>query len=181
MIPENLSITERLLLANQCKILAKLYPDNAGEYNLKTEIVEAGHIDLYDELFSRIGEGTSREVSEETHDILNMYGAINNVVESLSEDEKNRLNLRAIRFEGFDGNHDKHYFFMKFMIEKTDLYEEYRNTPLNSHSQASLMKYRRMLAAYKPIIEANNYTLEAGNLSDIINAAIPGAVLNQNN
>ena len=174
---DHLTESERLLMANQFKILAKLAPEQEEDYLQKAEIVEAGYPDLYHELFSGLLEETPSEVCEETHEILTMYRAINNVISQLTDEQKEALNLRAIEFDGFDANHDKHYYFMKFMLEKMDgMYEEYQGMYLNSHTATSLPRYKRIHEAYRNIIENNGYPLRIEHLPELINAVVPAMV-----
>ena len=166
-----LTKTERAIIANQNRILSYLDNANSESYLHKAEIAERGYEGLYDELFKNIYEGISKEVCDETHDILTMYRGINNFISSLTNEQKDALDLAKIRFEGFDANNNDHYYFMKFIVEKADLYEEYKDAYLNSHSIASLRKYKRMLPIYTQAIEANNHQLNLAGLQAIIAGA----------
>ena len=44
-------VTERLLLANQCKILEKLYPSDADHYAARREALERGYTLEYSSVF----------------------------------------------------------------------------------------------------------------------------------
>ncbi len=165
-----LTKAERAMLANQNRILAVLDANNSEDYLLKAEIAENGYEGLYEKLFDNLSEGISEEVCEETHNILTMYRVINNFIATLTPEQQQTLNLGRIEFEGFDANNDKHYFFMKFIVEKADMYDEYQNENLNSHSIASLRKYKRMLPVYNQALEANNYQLNMEGLEAILAA-----------
>lgn len=56
-----LTKVERAILANQNRILAKLYPENSADYLLKSKIAENGYEGHYEELFSNLSEGISEE------------------------------------------------------------------------------------------------------------------------
>lgn len=163
-----LTKTERAMLANQNRILAFLDEDNSDNYLIKAQIAERGFEGLYDRLFEHIYEGVSEDVCMETHNILTMYRVINNCIETLTPEEKNNLDLNSIKFTGFDANNDDHYFFMKFIVNEVNLYEEYKNVNLNSHSMSSLGKYRKMLPIYRRAIETNHYQLNLSGLRAII-------------
>lgn len=149
-----LTIAERLILANQYKILSDLSrlreDDYQAERNLvNKEIFENGYEGEYQEVFQGYDEVVSVEVSEETSAILNMYNRINDAIELFTPEEKLKLDLDKISFEGFDANNDDHYRYLKFITEKLDKWEKYKNDNLNSHSISSIRKYRRMLDKFK--------------------------------
>jgi len=162
--------TERVLIANQNRILAFLDTNDSENYLLKAEIAEKGYEGLYEKLFESINEEVPKEICDETYEILTMYQVINNLTSSLLPEQKEQVDMKKIRFEGFDLNNDKHYFFMKFIVEKTEQYEEYKDAYLNSNSISSLRKYRQMLTAYKQFLEANQHQLSFAGLQSIIEA-----------
>lgn len=159
---------ERLLISNQFRILSLLDETNKDQHILNAEITEHGYEGFYDEIFEGIYDGISEEVCEETVEMLNMFRTINNYVDTLTDEQKKTLNLERIKFEGFDGNNDQHYHFLRFLVEKAGRYEEYKGTYINSHSSFSLGKYRKMLVVYRQFIEANDYTLNLVGLKEII-------------
>lgn len=144
-----LTNTERLMLVNQFKILAKLNEEDeeSAYYSKKAEILERGYEWYYDELLS--SEPLPREVSNETMDILDMFRQLDAYVDQLSPEQKANLDLEKLKFDGFDATNDKHYGFAKFIIEKDDRYNERKEMYLNSHTPTSIQKYRRMLPIYK--------------------------------
>jgi len=163
-----LTITERAILANQNKILAFLDQDNAPYYNRKTEIFEEGFEGLYVECFTQISEGVSDEICKETHDILHMYRVINNLISSLTDEQKETLEIDKIKFEGFDQNNDKHYGFMAYLIEKDGCYKELIGQYLNSHNIISISKYRLMLPVYKAAVKSFKQELDLDGLRNLI-------------
>lgn len=167
-----LSKKDRAILANQNNILALLDKANKKDYLYKAEIAERGYEGLYDELFSNLSTNpTTEEICEETMDILDMYNQINNLISQLQPKHKNLLDLKKIKFEGFDGNHDKHYHFMKFIVTKGELYEDYKGKNINSHTRGSLPKYKKMLEVYNENVnDSNNYILDLDGLKNVINA-----------
>jgi len=168
MIPKKLSITERQILANQFRILAK-FDDGNNDYEGKAEILEKGYTGEYDSVFSSvIDKEVPFQICQETSEILQMYRVINNCIRSLSQEEQDSLELDRLEFNGFDGNHDPHYHYMKFLVEKMNLWDEYKETNLNSHSQYPLTKYRKMLE-YKKVVESHKrYDLTKDDLEKIL-------------
>ena len=157
-----LTLNERLILRNQIEILSKLDPENNPEYLLK--ILDNGIEGMYWELFSRLSFTTiPKEVVSETYDILDMYRVIGNEINESTLDD-----IEKIRFNGFDANNDDHYLIMKILIEDLSKYEEHKNTNYNSHSSASIGRYRRILSKYKELnIDYRNVTDEQ--LQELIN------------
>ena len=163
-----LTKTERALLANQNKILALLDTNNAEYYSLKAEIAENGYTGLYHKLFQGISDEIPEEICKETHDILHMYRVIENAIAPLTDEQKETIpNFARIKFEGFDGNNDPHYFYTKFMVEKENTYRELGDKPLNSHTMASIGKYRSMLPVFQRVTQANHHNLNLDGLKEI--------------
>lgn len=141
---------ERTILANQFKILAQLDEGNAISYIRNAEILEKGIEGLYEEVIVS-SEKIPFDICKETHEILTMYRVIENATAKLKEEDRSELDLNAIRFDGFDANNDPHYQFAKFIIEKMDLYESFQGRQLNSHTMASMRRYKRMLPVHKAL------------------------------
>lgn len=167
-----LSKAERAILANQNRILSFLDTGNRKEYLIRAEIAEQGYEGLYEVVIENINFVTTpSNICRETMNILDMYHQIENVSSSLTAKEKKTLDLEKIRFEGFDAEHDKHYKYMKFLITKSGIYQEYKNRIINSRSKTSLLKYKKMLRVFKvntKETDDNSLTLEG--LQKIINA-----------
>jgi uncharacterized protein YfbU (UPF0304 family) len=158
----SLTFFERATLANQFRILSFLDNVNSESYLTDAEIIENGFTGLYFEALQNIhSKEISSDICREANDILTMFRYISNAIERLTPEEKSNLDLNKILFDGFDANHDDHYYLAKFMIEKQSKYAELNNTVINSHSVASLIRYRKMLPVYKNIIN-DNYTLDFG-------------------
>lgn len=156
----NLSAIERQILLNQNKILFELTQEE--DYETNVEILDSGHKAFYDRVVSVDPNEYSVEDFEETQKIMNMFRRINNAIGGLSEEELNQLNIDRLRFRGFDGNNDSHYFILKFMINKLNLWEEHRGRNINSHSGLELMAYRRLLQYIEDLgyPRMNNLTFE---------------------
>jgi uncharacterized protein YfbU (UPF0304 family) len=167
----SLTITERAVLANQHKIFALLDKKNAKEHLLNAEVFENGYSGLYEEVLDNISEEIPREVCDETTSILVMFKHIQQVVHGLDKSERLKLNLDRIRFDGFDADNDDHYYFAKFMIRKKHFYEHFSHLKMNSHSQASLLRYRKMLPVYRDLLEEQADEWGKNELAELIEAA----------
>lgn len=94
----------------------------------------------------------------ETADILSMFRALEAGVERLAEPEKSELaGHHYAKFQGFDGNNDRHYGVAHTIIKDLDRFDEFAERGLNSHSQSTLPAYRAMLRRYNEVMEAKNF------------------------
>ncbi|UQD57446.1 YfbU family protein [Flavobacterium sp. K5-23] len=171
MIPKNISLIERQLLANQFKILSKIDPTEKRN-EAKIEILEKGYTGRYFELFDITIEEIPFTICDETEQILNMYRRIATTMETLSDVDKENINENTIAFEGFDANNDPHYHYMRFMVEKLNLWEEYRGVLLNSHNSLCINKYRKMLTYQNHLLHNEQYNLSKSDLEHISNLLI---------
>ena len=155
---ENLTETERQILANQYRILAHLKSDKS--YEVSAEILERGFTGQYHSAFHTNSEEKSIEICNETSEILNMYRRINHSITKLTDEERAELDLEKIKFEGFDANNNDHYHYMKFLVEKMNLWQEHKDSYINSHSIFSLEKYRKMRDYEKQLENPNNIDIK---------------------
>ena len=167
---DTLTIFERATLANQFRILSFLDTANSESHIIDAEIFEDGYTGLYSEVLQHISQEKSKEICTETHDILIMFRYISNAIAKLTPDQRAGLDLQRIIFDGFDANNDDHYYFATFMIEKQGKYSEYAGQVINSHTKASLMRYRHMLPVYNEILTNNISDFGINELRQLINA-----------
>ncbi len=159
-----LTQVERTILANQFKILAN-FEDQ--ESNLKNaEILEYGYTGLYHNVLLS-NETIELDVCKETTNILQMYRVIRNSVAALSAQDQAELNIDKIKFDGFD-NHEPHFHYATFLIDRMNLWEEHKEKYIDSHTGASIIKYRKMLETYNANYGAPNYELSKGVLQQMI-------------
>lgn len=138
---------EKLILYNQYAILQKLYPEDSKIYENAQEILVSGFTSEYDSLAEHLSDDYPEEICSETQDILQMYRSLYYSYEEL--EDKGGIKKRDVQFQGFDGNEEvKHYNLAKYYIEDEDLFEEFKDVPINSHA-SRLRKYRAMLLAWK--------------------------------
>lgn len=166
MIPETLTIVERQILVNQFKILSIIGDDNY--YETKIEILENGYTEQYFEVFDVASEEIPMAVCEETSQILQMFRRISDAVELLSGEERELLHLEKIQFEGFDANHDPHYHYMTFLVDRMNLWQEYKGIYLNSYSRFPMSKYRKMMEYQYYLLDNEQYDLNKEDLKCMI-------------
>lgn len=162
MIPETISLVERQLLINQCKILSVFGDSSERALNeRRIEILEKGYTGLYQKVFNTLYEEVPISVYEEVESILKMYSAINDSIRLLSDSDKEELDLSSLEFEGFDDNSGMHYYMMSYLVDRMDEHLEYRGLELKSHRKNSLSKYTKMLNVHKEFeqLKRVNYSL----------------------
>jgi uncharacterized protein YfbU (UPF0304 family) len=112
----------------------------------------------------------------ETADILQMFTWIDRSFDSLSAPDKAKVeqgaghNKHYLKFPGFDGNNDDHYHIASYMVDDLGRFDEYKGKDLNSHSIASLPKYKKMLPVYKTAIASHTNFLSPDQLIALLNA-----------
>lgn len=109
----------------------------------------------YHNLFN--SEGPSEETVKETQDILWMWQVIESSIEELegAEAEQAAQFQPHTQFTGFDGNHDPHHGVAHTLIKRLGLFDRFADRNLNSHSQATLPRYRNMLPKFDAAMEGN--------------------------
>lgn len=148
----NLSTLERLLLAQNFRILAAIEPQEKAHYERMERIVTSGYEALYSELFSSLDLDTVPvEDSEFVYDVLDMYVAIDDAVKEFNISLDDRDNL-ALRFSGFDGNNESRLLsFASFVArEEGSVYAMFlRNGRFPNSHGPTRARHERMLEAYR--------------------------------
>ena len=102
------------------------------------------------------GEAPSDAEVTETHDILSMWSWIEHSIRELEgADADEAAGFHHTQFSGFDGNNDAHFGIAHTMINDLGYYDEFAGRPLNSHSRATLARYRAMLPKYKAAMDGH--------------------------
>ncbi|MCK1493568.1 YfbU family protein [Bradyrhizobium sp. 180] len=143
---EKLSLFERVSLANQFRIRAKLEGDD--HLSKFADILERGYVSLYRRVFEWIYDETPDAVGEEVQDIFTMYRALERAYEAGATPAAEAFHPR---FDGFDGNHDPHFGIASFLIDDLNLWSEQKDRPRNSHSMATIGTYREMLKVWNDL------------------------------
>ncbi|MEB3245852.1 MAG: YfbU family protein [Vampirovibrionales bacterium] len=152
---EKLTRVERLILRNQYAILEAL----ESEYSNKEFLLalDNGYTKEIEEfLDSSVSEELPISVCTEVWSILDMFRALNNSYDRL--EDKTDISVKEIQFEGFDANNDSHYGYMNYVLSDRGRYDE--SMPMNSHCQATLPMYRRMLSVWESFDKPVNLNSE---------------------
>lgn len=154
----------RLVISNQLEILKHLDPSQKEEYELQQDIIRSGYTSRYNEVFHDLSEDEAdAKMQEEVWDILGMFRALHYArTRGWSPSDPD-----AAVYEGFDANNDPHQWFAGHLLDRSGLFAELAPNK-NSHSIASLPKYRRMLTTWKKA--ANKYELTDNEAEAIITA-----------
>jgi uncharacterized protein YfbU (UPF0304 family) len=165
-----LSEKDRLIIANQLKILEKLYPEEAEYYAQHRKAIEHGYRLHYDWLTEHFYEEMTEEECKEVLDILEMYRIITFSFQKLSD--KKGVDERRLRFQGFDGNEEGRQFsYALYFIVDLGRFDELRYgaqyPDLNSHAPM-LDQYRRMLTVWHSF--DNRFELNKAQLCQVLEA-----------
>lgn len=163
--------TQRKILANQYKILAKIesqngYKELAKKFADLSLIYENGYSSLY--VDDNIPQELSKEDCEFVINILDLYDKLNASFVKLKNSE---LSEEDVSFKGFDGNNESDLlnfavFFINYPTSRFSFIKNRDITSLNSHSEKK-DRYKKMLEAYinmgKPV------SLNEEQIKEIIN------------
>lgn len=148
----SLNYKERILLANQYRILEVLCPDEADSYRERYEVVAKGFELHYSELHVDVVRvGLTYEECEEVMDILEMFSDLKFGYDNLT-DKANIDYTNGIEFKGFYANTEgPQLVYAKFLIHQQERWQELiADRPrfdLNSHANL-LGMYRRMVLVW---------------------------------
>lgn len=164
-----LDIKERFLIANQLKILEKLYPEEKENYESNRKAIEYGFELHYDWIMEHIYDGLSSEECSFVLDVLEMYASMQHTFKIL---KSNKIKEENVVFRGFDGNNETMYMaYTKYFLEDLDRYREIQessNGYYNSHSRM-INKYKSMLVKYNKYKKQFTYDLSEEHLLDLTN------------
>ncbi|NKY54552.1 YfbU family protein [Nocardia vermiculata] len=173
-VPTSMTMTERLLLANQERILAALVSDDADYYTRRSEILEEGYTAEYGDVFAAVEPELTRTECGLVWDLLDMFRILSTSIEELSPADRATLGeqrINRLRFRGFDLADElegRLLSYVRYLVrgerwaEIGPRLEEIGDNG-NSHHRC-LPFYRLLLATYRPIIDAR--TAERGHSLD---------------
>ncbi len=167
----SLSLKERLALANQCKILAALYPQEADQYRSHVEALQSGYEMHYPWIVEDFSSGLGKEECSEVLDVLQMYDDLAYSYEALAD--KDGLREDDVAFPGFDGNNEGAQMdYARYFVVDLGRYGRLRQRALdigfNAHFP-TLAMYRRMLPAHRRLSRAPK-ALSASDIRAILRA-----------
>ena len=145
-----LTKVERLLLANQYRILSMLEKERADEYDALREALERGYEAVYeDRIFLDIFDGLPVEECRFGQEVMALYWTIQRSYEELPD--KAGIDERHIVFRGFDGNYETEYLaYARYVVEKEQRfpYLKLGRARFNSH-MPMVEHYRRQIALWE--------------------------------
>jgi uncharacterized protein YfbU (UPF0304 family) len=152
---------EKLILAMLSDVHKHLQIHGNIDPNFVMETIERGYLWGFKWKYSGLALDGDPEppALRETCEILDMYRLLTRSFDHLSPTDQQQVRAGAapshdfIKFQGFDGNNDEHSGIVHYLTEQLEIYAEHKGQYLNSHSSSTLHKYRRMLAAYTPMIK----------------------------
>lgn len=170
--PVQLTKVQRLIIANQLRILHHLQ-DDYGSLRI-AEALENGYELHFDDAMQHISDVFTKDQCRFVLDVLDMHRMMRFAVE---ENDEELGNLRdRIKFRGFDGNHETDYMaYTNYFMSDPNVYEELKdqgnripfNANFNSH-MPMVQRYKRMLEAWKS--SPDPYNLSRGDLDRILEA-----------
>lgn len=157
-----LSRVERILLTNQMRILAALYPDEAAGFEKAREALANGFEITYDWFFEDVYDDKdtlSRAGCREVLDILGMFQALEYAYKQLSD--TTGLAKEDIEFQGFDGNEETRQFaFTHYLWNEGKFTNISRGTDDGNSHCPMLYQYRAMVDRWKNLPDKYKPTKE---------------------
>jgi len=160
---------ERLSLMLQ----ASLHQDSSGDYGIDPDfishVLSRKHewaLNWKYDWFDKEDHDLDTAV-QEVCDIFDVYRNIQRSGEELG------LPKSKTKFPGFDANNDAHYGIASTIVEWLESYEDLEGATSNSHSRASIDRYRRQVVLYKEIMKESierfeNRSLTAEEISGLL-------------
>lgn len=159
--------TQRLILANQYKLMGLLDPANAQKYARLETIVKGGfslELKELDNEFLAISEAECQTVLE----TLEMYHALQVSYENLAD--KSDLTAHRLQFIGYDAIRERKYLnYLRFITGVEGKYQEFMRCAHGCDSQTPMWdKYNKMLDVWKAC--PHQYHLSLVEIQNILNA-----------
>ena len=168
-MPESFTKNERLILANQYRILELIDEQEREAHKMAREILENGYVKEYADLTLGLSPEFPPEQAEEVGEIFAMHADLRYNYDRL--ENKEGINLDLLRFWGFDGNNESTYHRYAGSLHGWRKWDHLPGIEVNSHAP-TLWRYRAMLAVWRTFPDRNALTRE--NIIAIINARPPG-------
>ena len=149
---------EKLILTMLRDLYRRLNVDGEIDPDFVGEVLAGGHYWALDWEVQGLfhGHRDDRRTVTETVDVLDMWTFLEEGYEALSTADKEKVRNSpsgygsAVRFLGFDGNHDDHFGIAVFLIEKMGRFRRFAGRELNSHHPV-IDGYRAMIRTFEPI------------------------------
>ncbi|PIJ51491.1 hypothetical protein BL250_13990 [Erwinia sp. OLTSP20] len=164
----DISHAQRLIIANQYRLLARLEPAQEAHYRRLQTIVECGYGLQLSELAHDFGEMMSEALCRNVIDIMEMYHAIQVSWNNLKE--KTDIDVRRLNFLGFDAASEGQLLgYVRFLVESEGRYPDFDASQHGFNAQTPMwQKYQRMLTLWQAC--PRQYHLSANEITQILNA-----------
>ena len=161
---------ERLILANQYRILVRLDKENAGTYANWQKALEEGYPAAYSQIFDDIYDGLTEEDCEFVVDVMSMYEALQRTFET--HGQTSDLKQSDVSFPGFDGNNETMFMAYARFVQRNEGRFDYLHASskdLNSHFP-SIEVYQRMLEVWRQ--KGERLDLSVASASEVLAARV---------
>jgi len=139
---------DRLILANQYRILVALDAEDRETYERWIEALEEGFESAYMSIFDHIDDGLPRERCKFVIDVLCMYDALQRSFKNLTD--TTGIDPSDVVFRGFDGNEEgAERSYAQYVRDREGRFDylDVDSDDLNAH-MPSIDLYQRMLPAW---------------------------------
>ena len=151
-----ITLNERVMLANQYRMLEKLYPGEEKKYAKYVTILENGYTEQYSELVDSFCKEFPIEDCAEVSEIFLMFRMLDNARELVPEDSD--IDPRQLKFQGFDATEESEQFrYAQFLLNEAERWIESKIEDVNSH-HANLPVYRLMVRRWKQSAKPHHLT-----------------------
>lgn len=162
-----MTATQRLILANQYKLMGLLDSQNSSKYQRLEAIVKGGfalELKELDKEFSDLSENECQIVL----DTLEMYHALQVSYNNLND--KSALTPHRLQFAGYCAVREKKYLnYLRFITGVEGKYQEFMRCEHGCDSQVPMWdKYTRMLDTWREC--PHGYHLSMTEIQNILNA-----------
>lgn len=147
----DLTNAERLILANQYKILSHL-EKNESYARLSDELLE-GHEWLYSDALGNVSEVMPTEDADHVITILGIFGDLRDSYAHLVD--KSGIDPDDVTFRGFDGNNESDLRSFARALRKSDRFVDTLGEEVKNSHMPTTDLYRRMIAKWRELGEPN--------------------------
>jgi len=146
-----LNNTERLILANQYKILSLLEEEDS--YARLSEQLLEGHEWLYSQSLDDTSEVMPNEDAEHVLTILGIFGDLRDSYAELAD--KTGIEPHQVVFSGFDGNNESDLRSFARALRRSDRFVETLGDEIKNSHMPTTDIYKRMIAKWRELGEPN--------------------------
>ena len=154
---DELNLQERLLLANQFRILERLDPEDAVQHSERREALERGYVLEYGGTFETI---SPLEMSEaDCRLVMNVFDLFSSLQNSHAQlNDTAGIDSSKLQCRGFDGNNESELRGYALYLRRTQRWEKLLGDgDLNSHEPTREL-YGRMLERWNASVDKDQLT-----------------------